>query len=152
MVKARVGRVEWWVSRIGPIVCLALAGGCIWFARYSDRARGLPRDEEVRRLTTALESCPDPECAKASIEHCGTVRFPNGEWVNGVGIDSHSWKRAKDTLVVRDSRGRIRAFVGHVCGPEWMPRYFPENHPSFQSLKDFYAFLTEWGFTEYTPE
>jgi hypothetical protein len=104
----------------------------------------------VRETSSTLQAVTTPEEAEGAINRCGTVHFPNGEWVTGVGIDSHSWRRAKDTLAVRDSRGQVKVFVGHVCGPTWMPNYFPKDHPDFTTLEAFYAFLTEWGFKPYT--
>ena len=111
---------------------------------------GPPRDQFVRETSEILQAVSSPEEAENAIKRCGTVHFPNGEWVTGIGIDGHSQRRAKNTLVVRDSRGQVKAFVGHVCGPNWMPRYFPPNHPSFSTLEAFYVFLTEWG-KPYTP-
>src|SRR5687767_12570935 len=102
------------------VVTVALLAA-VWFAVWAERDLGPPRDELVSRLTTELGAVSSAEEAEAAVPGCGTVRFPSGEWVTGVGVDSHSWKRAKGTLVVRDSRGRVRAFVGHVCGPHWMP-------------------------------
>ena len=131
------------------VAVLVLLLAAVWFGVWADRYRGPPREELVRRLIADLGVAATPEDAEAAIPECGTVRFPSGEWVTGVGVNSHSGKRAKDTLVVRDSRGRVRAFVGHVCGPTWMPQYFPVNSPSFPDLAAFDAFLTEQGFTEY---
>ena len=143
-----------WAKWRRPLVAAAVVVGVlagVGFGIWSDRDMGPPRDELVRRLTADLSVVATPEEAEAVIPGCGTVRLPSGEWVTGVGVNGHSWKRAKDTLVVRDSRGQVRAFVGHVCGPRWMPGYFPPNHPDFPNLDAFYAFLTETGFTEYRP-
>jgi hypothetical protein len=131
-----------------PVVVVLGCVGAI--VRVAPESGGPTRDEFVRESSSILQAVSSPQEAEGAIKRCGTVYFPNGEWVTGVGIDSHSWRRAKDTLVVRDSRGQVRAFVGHVCGPNWMPRYFPPNHPSFMTLEAFYAFLAEWG-KPYTP-
>lgn len=50
------------------------------------------------------------------------------------------------TLVVKDSRGAIRAFFGHVCGP----RFLEGQLERAKSLDDFYDHcLPEWHFQEY---
>jgi len=132
------------------IAVLGCAGVVLW--RVSEW-RGPTQDEFVRQTSVALEATNSAEEAEATIADCGTVRFPSGEWVTGVGVNSHSSKRAKGTLVLRDSRGQVKSFVGHVCGRRWMPGYFPTNHRDFTNLEAFYAFLKEWGFEPYAlPE
>jgi len=148
--KARVGPVEYWVVRILPPILLLVAAGCVGFGIHANRNMGPPRDEFVRQTTAAWSEVSSPEEAEARIPGCGTIRYSNGEWVTGVGADGHSWKRAKDTFVCRDSRGRVKAYVGHVCGPDWMPRAFPTYRSDFRSLEDFYAYLKEAGFEEYS--
>jgi hypothetical protein len=125
------------------VAAVVFAAAGLW-GRYV----GPPREKFVRDVGAALEGVRSPEEAEQAIPRCGTLRFPNGEWVCGIGIDGHSMKQAKDTLVVRDSRGQVRAFVGHVCGPTYMPGYF-QTVPYVKSLDDFYAHLQELGRTEY---
>jgi hypothetical protein len=151
MAEARVGPAEYWAARITPLALLVMFAGCVGFGIWNDRYLGPPRDEFVRTNAAILTEVSSPEEAESRIKNCGTLRFPNGDWVTGVGVNSHSSKRAKDTMVVRDSRGQVKAYVGHYCGPNWMPGYFPENHPDFSTLDKVYAFLPEWGFKEYSP-
>jgi hypothetical protein len=127
---------------------LGCAGLVLWLV---SEWRGPTQDEFIRQTSAALETATSAEEAEATIADCGTVRLPSGEWVTGVGVNSHSSKRAKGTLVLRDSRGQVKSFVGHVCGPRWMPGYFPTNHRDFLNLDAFYAMLTVMNFQPYTP-
>ena len=150
MAEARVGRLEYWVVRILPPTLLLVAAACVGFGIRANKNAGPPRDEFVRQTTALLSEVSSPEEAEARVPGCGTIRYPNGEWVIGVGVDGHSWKRAKNTFVCRDSSGRVQAFVGHVCGPNWMPAAFPTHRSDFRSLNDFYEYLQESGLKEYT--
>jgi hypothetical protein len=72
------------------------------------------------------------------------VRCVNGEWVFGHGINSHGLHPGHGTLVLRDSRGRVRIFFGHVCGPngglDWLAT---ARQP--MTLDGFYDMLAEFG-------
>ena len=129
---------------LAAVVFGLVGAGIVGLWVYVDRSRGLPRDPEIRRLADALAAAPTPEDAEGSVEDCVAIRFSNGEWVCCVGINSHSWKRARDTIVVRDSRGQRRVFIGHVCGPRFMDGY---ARPQL-SLDGFYSELATGGFTE----
>jgi hypothetical protein len=63
-----------------------------------------------------MEPITNPEMAVRLHPDWAAIRFPNGEWVFGRGIDSHWFSVGRGTLVVKDSRGRVRIFFGHVCG------------------------------------
>jgi hypothetical protein len=76
---------------------------------------GLP--SVARRLKAEMEPIPDPEIAVQLHPDWAAVRFPNGEWVFGHGVNSHGFSVGHGTLVLKDSRGRVRIFFGHVCGP-----------------------------------
>lgn len=80
-----------------------------------------------------FEDLPDPEVAKARYPDVETKKYTNGEWIFGVCRDSHG-PPPRDTIVVKDSRGPVRAFFGHVCGAELL-KYQLENSTS---LDDFY--------------
>jgi hypothetical protein len=49
------------------------------------------------------------------------------------------------TLVVKDSRGNVRAFFGHVCGGDYLDMELRFT----KSLDHFYKLLHESGFKEY---
>jgi hypothetical protein len=132
------------------VIGWVIVGLSIW--AWVDWKRGLPRDEEISRLKAILNDITTPEEAEAKIEGCITRRFPNNEWVTGIGIDGHSWRRAANTLVVRDSRGQVKAFVGaHICGPRWMENGpYHDQYLKLESLDDFYNCLAKLDFREYS--
>jgi hypothetical protein len=67
--------------------------------------------------------------------------------VFGKSQDSHGvWRRGGGTLVVRDSRGRVRAFFGHMCGPRYMEWAFGTQN---LSLNAFYDRVIHEGNVEY---
>ncbi len=74
-------------------------------------------------------------------------RFADGDWVFGLCRDSHGrFKQGGGTLVVKDSRGKVRAFFGHVCGWLALETMLREQ----KSLDEFYKYLLEqWQFQEY---
>src|SRR4051794_26116441 len=93
---------------------------------------------EAERLRAAVEAIPGPEDGRGFDRDYGAKRFPDGEWVLGIGRDSHALLaryRGGGTVVVKDSRGRVRCFFGHVCGPASHEAYWSVNA---HSLDDFY--------------
>ncbi len=73
------------------------------------------------------------------------VLFSNGEWVIGTDKNSHGlFARGGGTIVVKDSRGQIRAFFGHVCGPHYLQTFFRD----ITDLDRFYARMNQFRFTE----
>ena len=95
---------------------------------------------EAVKLRPLVEAMPPPAASFANrdTETVGLV-FPNGEWVVGITKDSHAWFSAYfggGTVVLKDSRGRVRCFFGHVCGVGnfMMPR-------EMESLDEFDANL-----------
>jgi hypothetical protein len=70
----------------------------------------------ARRLKAEIEPIIDPETAVRLHPKWAVVRVRNGEWIIGRGFDSHWISAGRGTLVVKDSRGRVRVFFGHVCG------------------------------------
>ena len=99
-----------------------------WGAAIAGSDSGSPElAAEWREKLTPIDSL---ETAKA---RALTEQFPNGEWVAWLSADSHGiWIRGGGTVVIKDSRGQIRAFFGHVCGSFSPP--FGSN-----SLDDFYT-------------
>ncbi len=139
------------MNRIVPIGLLITFGGAATcFMVWADYDRGLPRDQFVRKTVSQLQGATSPAEIESRVKGAGTLRLKSGEWVTGIGVDSHSWKRAKDTLVLQDSRGKVSVFIGHMCGPTWMPRYFGGDFPEFcPDLDAFYTFLSDWGCKPY---
>jgi hypothetical protein len=93
----------------------------------------------ARRLRAEMEPIPDPDTALQLHADWGAKRFKNGEWVFGRGINSHGIGVGRGTLVLKDSRGRIRIFFGHVCGSN--PGLGPYDSQYIATLDDFYK---EW--------
>lgn len=137
------------VMLIGGLVTGIAVVGIQRYNRWMERQRGLPRDETVRFLKTELQSLSGPEAAASQMPDADVLRFRDGSWIVIVGIDGHSVARAKDTVVLRESRGPIRAFVGgHVCGTHSF-RGLDRHHPH-ANIDEFVVFiLTNWGFQEY---
>jgi hypothetical protein len=84
-----------------------------------------------------LEPLPDPERAKQAERAVQGRRFENGEWAFGLCRNSHHAYKGKGggTLVVKDSRGDVRVFFGHVCGP----RFLEAQLEQAASLDDLYG-------------
>lgn len=117
----------------------------LWFAVSVGSDDGSPRLAAEWRA--ALEAAPGPDEAAAADPDVVVLRFPTGEWVFGKSQDSHGiWRRGGGTLVVRDSRGRVRAFFGHMCGPRYMADAFGTANPS---LDAFYRRVVEDRKVEY---
>jgi hypothetical protein len=113
--------------------------------KYPERG-GVP--SIARQLKSEMESIPDPETATRLHSDWAGLRLKNGEWVFGHGIDSHWISAGRGTLVLKDSRGRIRIFFGHVCGNNaGMDWCTPD---AYKSLDDFdktylqFGMLREW--------
>jgi hypothetical protein len=124
----------------------------VWTAE--DRAhKGEGHPSDARKWRTLLEPIPDLDaCERGHPELTSSpsfvkIRFPNGEWVFGVASDSHAWfDNRGGTVVLKDSRGLIRVFFGHVCGAG-SPMYSYSGQA--KSLDEFYTTLTMNGsFTE----
>ena len=97
----------------------------------------------ARRLKAEMEPIPDPETAVQLHPDWGAKRFKNGEWVFGRGINSHWISSGQGTLVLKDSRGRVRIFFGHVCGSN--PGLGPYDGQHIATLDDFYKEWTLFG-------
>jgi hypothetical protein len=75
------------------------------------------------------------------------VEFDSGEWLYGRAQNSHGNWRDGGTVVVRDSSGQTRAFLGgHVCGNGFLREAF-DGAPD---LKSFYDQIAATGFQEYS--
>jgi hypothetical protein len=87
-----------------------------------------------------MESIDDPDTALQLHPDWVAFRFKDSEWVFGHGIDSHGFRSGSGTLVVKDSRGRVRIFFGHVCGTNG-PMWF-EDYAHKMTLDEFYERVT----------
>ncbi len=136
------------VSAAGVLALLACGALAFWvlgptlFLGYGE---GSPA--HAQRWKEAFEGLPDPETAQSQYPEVVAKRYANEEWIFGVCEDSHSspWG---GTVVVKDSRGQVRAFFGHVCGSRALEIGLQQS----DSLDDFYHsdWLRGFGFAEHT--
>jgi hypothetical protein len=131
----------------GILGLLLVVGCCGGFAslaweRLNAMGEGSARRAEVWR--ERLRTIPDPDTARAIGPKVVSKRFADGEWVFGVCEDSHM-NPDGGTVVLKDSRGRLRAFFGHVCGSDFLDDLLQH----MGSLDGMYKKLSEWQFGEY---
>ena len=130
------------------IVLFVLVGIVTAICLFDTVNRGSP--ELAARWRAMLEPVGDLDAAKQEWPGIQSRRFKNGEWAYGFCHDSHFQFRFSDhggTLVVKDSRGAVRAFFGHVCGPQFLDMLLSQA----VSLDDFYEkLMLKWGFKEHT--
>lgn len=96
--------------------CLCLLGILILLVVGTYFAQGPIRSWRLNQSAASLQGLATPGTASV-LDPPGAQRhaFSNGEWVVGVSHDSHM-SFGGGVLVLRDSTGATRAFVGHVCG------------------------------------
>ncbi|WP_171473212.1 hypothetical protein [Frigoriglobus tundricola] len=105
----------------------------------------------ARQLIAEMEPVQDPETAVRLHPDWAGVRFKNGEWIFGRGFDSHWISAGRGTLVLKDSRGRVRVFFGHVCGDNaGLNWYTPNTHRSLDAFDQEY--FSSGMFREWTPD
>jgi hypothetical protein len=120
------------------------------FLRNDGRVYGGGVPSVARRLKAEMESIPDPETAARLHPDWVVTRCENREWLFGYGIDSHPGLHiGHGTLVVKDSRGKVWIFFGHVCGengPLWFGNSLDEMPLDWylSRLKDNPS-LREWN-------
>ncbi len=123
---------------LGTLLLLGCGGAFLFVVMvFSSNNRGSP--ELAAEWKAELEACRDPEEASQRLPRAFTKRFADGEWVIGLAQDSHgAWRRGGGIVVVKDSRGDVRAFFGHVCGEHAFARGYDAS-----SLDKFYNRLLE---------
>jgi hypothetical protein len=112
-----------------------------FFQNRGQYREGVP--SVARRLKAEMEAIPDPEAARSRHPDWFAVRFPNGEWVFGHGVNSHGFTPGHGTLVVKDNTGRVRCFFGHVCGTNAGIEWASENQPKATLTAFFDRFAEE---------
>lgn len=128
---------------LGSVVCMLTAMLINLAAGVNDNGSPELAEEWRSALQPLSLSAGDFHAEHPGIE---VVRFPNGEWVIGLAQNSHGlFVRGGGSRVVKDSRGSVRAFFGHVCGPHYLQTFFRET----PSLEGFYARLKHLDFTEH---
>jgi hypothetical protein len=102
--------------------------------------------EHAAKWKTIFESLSDPELVKSRYPFAATKRYADGSWIFGVSEDSHAG-RDGGTIIVKDSNGKVRAFFGHVCGPDMLQEVISRSN----SLAEFYytVSISQFKFAEY---
>ena len=127
---------------------LLIPGVCLAVLRvvFAVNDRGSP--ELAAEWKAELSQYRTPEEAQAKSRDIIVLRFGDdaGGWVFGRCQDSHgAWRRGGGTVVVKDSKGQVRAFFGHVCGAGNLGAAWEQ-----WSLEDFYKkTLGEGRFVEH---
>lgn len=101
---------------------------------------------KAQQLRPRVEAVPDPDSLPAGFSWTA-VQCANGEWVLGTSVSSHDMYSdwfGGGTVVLKDSRGRVRCFLGHVCG-----RWDIELKGRYESLDDIDATLAKCRYTEH---
>jgi len=127
------------------LVLIGTPIGYVWFGMSNSGGSGSM--SEAVKLRPVVEAMPEP--TETSVDRKAEtvgIRFPNGEWVTGVTKDSHGlyskWYGG-GTVVLKDSRERVRCFFGHVCG---VGNFMFGGEPA--SLDEFDAALAKTKFAE----
>jgi hypothetical protein len=94
--------------------------------------------ETAVKWQAIFENLADPELVKMRYPFAATKRYADGSWIFGVSEDSHAG-RDGGTIVVKDSSGKVRAFFGHVCGPDMLQDMVTQSG----SLVEFYYSLSQ---------
>jgi hypothetical protein len=102
--------------------------------------------EHAAKWQAIFEDLSDPELVKTRYPFAAAKRYADGSWIFGVSYDSHG-ARDGGTIVVKDSTGKVRAFFGHVCGPDLLQDEVTRS----SSLAEFYSNLSQsqFKFAEY---
>src|SRR5262245_21034291 len=126
----------WLLAALAGSVLLACGGFFVlWAAASGGSDRGSP--ELAAEWRAALLAAPGPDEAAAADPDVVVLRFPNGEWAFGKSQSSHGmWRRGGGTLVIRDSRGRVRAFFGHICGQRYVEWAFGTANETLDAFYD----------------
>lgn len=128
------------------VFAVPVAFFALWFAVEAGSDAGSPElAQEWRVEFNQYATYQEAEAADPTIE---VVKFDNGEWLIGRAQNSHGiWRRGGGTVVVKDSNGDTRAFLGgHVCGDGFLSWGFGER----VDLTSFYGRVAENGFKEYS--
>lgn len=87
----------------------------------------------AQQMKTKLDTIPSPEAGEGSDREYFWHRFKDGEWIMGFSRDSHGFfskYRGGGTVVIKDSRGTTRCFLGHCCGTMF-PKAFAQSAKGF---------------------
>jgi hypothetical protein len=102
--------------------------------------------EHAAKWKAIFEDVSDPELVKTRYPYAATKRYADRSWIFGVGEDSHA-RRDGGTIIVKDNSGKVRAFFGHVCGPDMLQDVVSRSG----TPAEFYSILSQsqFKFAEY---
>ncbi len=106
------------LTLFGMAGLIAMAGGCC-SPSSGPAGMGAGSVAHANVWRERFQQVGDPDAARKAFAGIVAKRFSGGEWVFGVSEDSHASPEG-GTIVLKDSRGRVRAFFGHVCGPRYL--------------------------------
>lgn len=139
--------LKWGLIVAAVLVMLVPVGFVAYFVIGSADEGGVGSMAEAVRLRPVVEAMPEPTRTTSDYQaNTVAIVFENGEWVVGVAKNSHGlYSRSKGggTVVLKDSRGRVRCFFGHVCGGGALgtPQEVGVPGPGIQSLDELDAHL-----------
>ncbi len=107
-----------------------------WLNSEPEMGRG--STEHAAKWKGIFESLSDPEVVKTRYPFAATRHYADGSWVFGVSYDSHAG-RDGGTIILKESSGKVRAFFGHVCGPDMLQDTISRTG----SLAEFYYVLSQ---------
>jgi hypothetical protein len=141
----RSRRIKWLLT-IGLLPVALLVGFFIsWWAISDGSDEGSV--SLAREWRTELQSIQTPEEAAEKRLPFFVIRLQHGDWIIGRTQPSHGiWYRGGGTVVLKDSRGRIQAFHGHVCVP-WSGSVSPPDADSL-TLDEYYLWLRSRRFQD----
>ncbi len=88
----------------------------------------------AQKWSARFENISSIEQLKKEYPNIEYVICENGEWLFGISSDSH-FNPWGGTIVLKDSNGKISAYFGHVCGPNFLKMHLGI---SIKSLNEFY--------------
>lgn len=139
--RERRSKLLWILIPLALMFLLAASIFALWLEFAAVIDRGSP--ELAGEWRADLETYATPEDASQADPTIQIVKFENGDWVMGRAQNSHGfWHRGGGTMVIKDSRGKIQAFAGHVCGPNFL------SFAQKPSLDAFYKYLEDCEFVE----
>jgi hypothetical protein len=124
---------------VASTTLLLLVGRCALMPEALGTGSAAYADKWIRRLETGVNYF--------SVE---AHEFPDGTKLHAVCKGSHHNAKG-GTIVIRDSKGGVRAFFGHVCigDLEWVLTVSSNQPP--RNVEDICQGLERMQFTEYHP-
>jgi hypothetical protein len=107
-----------------------------WLNSEPEMGRG--STEHAAKWKGIFEPLSDPEVVKTRYPFAATKRYADGSWIFGVSYDSHAGLDG-GTVILKESGGKVRAFFGHVCGPDMLADVVSRS----SSLAEFHYILSQ---------